>query len=95
MSLAPKHLANFPAAVPDSAGIPKSVRDEVVVAPYNDLEAVRAAFAAHGPSIAAIITEAAAPILGVLAPDLGFTTALAAIAHYTCALLLLDEGLTR
>ena len=25
MSLAPKHLANFPNAVPDSAGIPKSV----------------------------------------------------------------------
>ena len=31
MSLAPKRLANFPQPVPDSAGIPKSVRDEVLV----------------------------------------------------------------
>ena len=29
MSLAPEVLANFPQAVPDSAGIPESVRDEI------------------------------------------------------------------
>src|SRR5438876_1573254 len=36
MSLAPKRSGNFPAPVPDSAGIPKSVRDEVIIAPFND-----------------------------------------------------------
>src|SRR5581483_11065367 len=40
MSLAPKRQGNFPQPIPDSAGIPKSLRDEVLVAPYNDLETV-------------------------------------------------------
>ncbi|MBT6511344.1 MAG: aminotransferase class III-fold pyridoxal phosphate-dependent enzyme, partial [Rhodospirillaceae bacterium] len=41
MSLAPTTLANFPQAVPDSAGISEAVRDSVLVAPFNDAEFVR------------------------------------------------------
>jgi hypothetical protein len=33
MSLAPKRPGNFPRPTPDSAGIPKSVQDEMLVAP--------------------------------------------------------------
>ena len=40
MSLAPKRAGNFPQPIPDSAGIPKSLRDEMLVAPFNDLETV-------------------------------------------------------
>ena len=40
MSLAPKRSGNFPLPVPDSAGIPKSVRDDMIIAPFNDAEAV-------------------------------------------------------
>ena len=40
MSLAPKRPGNFPQPIPDSAGIPRSVRDEMLVAPFNDLEVV-------------------------------------------------------
>jgi glutamate-1-semialdehyde 2,1-aminomutase len=40
MSLAPTRQVNFPQAVPDSAGIPQSVRDEMLIAPFNDLAAV-------------------------------------------------------
>ena len=47
MSLAPKRLANFPIAVPDSAGIPAAVQHEVLVAPFNDLETARALIAAR------------------------------------------------
>src|SRR4029079_6317984 len=36
MSLAPKRPGNFPQGVPDSAGIPRSVQSEVIVAPFND-----------------------------------------------------------
>ena len=43
MSLAPKRSGNFPLPVPDSAGIPKSVRDDMIIAPFNDAEAVVAA----------------------------------------------------
>ncbi len=42
MSLAPERLANFPQAVPDSAGIPATIRDDVLVAPFNDIDTVRA-----------------------------------------------------
>ena len=37
--------------------------------PYNDLDAVRAAFAEHGDRIAAVIVEAAAANMGVVPPD--------------------------
>src|ERR1700692_1270830 len=40
MSLAPKRWGNFPMAVPDSAGIPKSVRDDMIIAPFNDTAVV-------------------------------------------------------
>src|SRR5579872_378573 len=40
MSLAPKRPGNFPRAVPDSPGIPQSVRDEMLIAPFNDVEVV-------------------------------------------------------
>ena len=33
MSLAPKRPGNFPRPIPDSAGIPKSLHDEMLVAP--------------------------------------------------------------
>jgi glutamate-1-semialdehyde 2,1-aminomutase len=64
------------------------------VLPYNDLDAVRVAFAEHGPDIAGIIVEAAAANMGVVPPDPGFNAALAAIAHENGALLILDEVLT-
>ena len=40
MSLAPKRPGNFPRPIPDSAGIPRSVEDEILVAPFNDIETV-------------------------------------------------------
>src|SRR6202521_4151960 len=47
MSLAPKRSGNFPQPVPDSAGIPRSVRDEIVIAPFNDAEAVEGLVREH------------------------------------------------
>src|SRR6266851_5547172 len=40
MSLAPKRPGNFPQPIPDSAGIPRRLRDEILVAPFNELEVV-------------------------------------------------------
>ena len=67
---------------------------QTLVLPYNDLDAVRAVFAEHGDRIAAVITEAAAANMGVVAPDAGFNAALVDIAHANGALLILDEVLT-
>ena len=37
MSLSPSSSVNFPQPVPDSAGIPQNVENDVLVAPFNDL----------------------------------------------------------
>ena len=51
MSLAPKRVANFPTAVPDSPGIPEAVRHEMLVAPFNDLATVSAMLREHADEI--------------------------------------------
>ena len=81
-------------ALPGSAGVPAAIAAQTMVLPYNDLDAVRQAFAEHGDRIAAVITEAAAANMGVVAPAPGFNAALCDIAHEHGALVILDEVLT-
>jgi len=81
-------------ALPGSAGVPAAIAAQTLVVPYNDLEALREVFATHGPNIAAVITEAAAANMGVVAPDEGFNAELVRIAHEHGALVILDEVLT-
>jgi glutamate-1-semialdehyde 2,1-aminomutase len=81
-------------ALPGSAGVTEATAAQTLVLPYNDLDAVRATFAAHGPRIAAVIVEAAAANMGVVPPERGFNRALSAIAREHGSLLILDEVLT-
>src|SRR5450432_2369928 len=57
MSLAPKNPGNFPRATPDSAGIPKSVADEMLVAAFNDLEMFESLIREHKDELAGVIVE--------------------------------------
>ncbi len=81
-------------ALPDSAGVTAATTAEVIVVPYNDIDSVRAAFAAHPGEIAAIITEAAAANMGVIPPEPGFNGSLAEVAHSGGALFISDEVMT-
>jgi glutamate-1-semialdehyde 2,1-aminomutase len=80
--------------IPGSPGVTAATAADTIVLPYNDLPAVEAAFAAEGDRIAAVITEAAAANMGVIAPRDGFNAALARLAHDHGALLIVDEVLT-
>ena len=90
MSLAPTHAVNFPQAVPDSAGIPASVRDEMLIAPFNDLAAVETLLLEHD-DIAAIIVE---PLQRIIPPQPGFLAGLRALCDAHHVLLIFDEIVT-
>ncbi len=81
-------------SMPGSAGVTAETAAQTLVLPYNDVDALTAAFEEHGDRIAAVITEAAAANMGVVPPVPGFTAALIEIAHRHGALVIFDEVLT-
>jgi glutamate-1-semialdehyde 2,1-aminomutase len=91
MSLAPKREGNFPRPIPDSAGIPSSVRDEVLVAPFNDLETVASLIREHKSELAGIIVE---PFQRLIAPKPGFLEGLRKLTRDNGLLLIFDEVVT-
>jgi glutamate-1-semialdehyde 2,1-aminomutase len=91
MSLAPKRQGNFPEPIPDSAGIPRSLRDEMLVAPYNDLEAVKSLVAQHKDELAGIIVE---PFQRLLPPKPGFLEGLRKVTEEAGIALIFDEVVT-
>ncbi|WP_193128070.1 glutamate-1-semialdehyde 2,1-aminomutase [Gulosibacter sediminis] len=81
-------------ALPGSAGVPEAIASQTIVVPYNDIEAVRAAFVEHEGRVAAVITEASPANMGVVPPLPGFNRSLAELCHEQGALLICDEVLT-
>ena len=90
MSLAPDALVNFPQAVPDSAGIPQSVADHMLIAPFNDLAGVEALLNEY-QNIAAIIVE---PLQRIIPPETGFLEGLRQLCTKHQVLLIFDEIVT-
>ena len=91
MSLAPKRSGNFPQPVPDSPGIPASVRDEVLVAPFNDIETVASLIREHKDELGGVIVE---PFQRLLPPAPGFLQALRKLTAEHGIPLIFDEVVT-
>ncbi|MBR0673021.1 aspartate aminotransferase family protein [Neoroseomonas soli] len=91
MSLAPRRLANFPEAVPDSPGIPDAVRAEVLVAPFNDIEAAVRLIEARAEEIGGVILE---PFQRLIPPAPGFLQAIRDVTARLGIPLIFDEVVT-
>ncbi len=79
---------------PDSAGVPRDFANQTIVLPYNDPEALEAAFAACGEQIAAIIVESYPANAGLVFPQPGYLDLLSSITKQHGALLIFDEVMT-
>ncbi len=79
---------------PDSAGVPAAFTQHTIVVPYNDPEAVRAAFAANRGKIAGVIVEPVPGNAGLYLPKPGFLEMLREITAGEGALLIFDEVMT-
>ncbi len=85
-------LATF--AVPGTPGVPAASTAATLVLPYNDPDALAAAFAEHGDEIACVITEAAPGNMGVVPPAPGFNRLLSQTCAAHGALFVSDEVMT-
>lgn len=57
---------------PDSAGVPKSIANEVITVPFNDIESYKAALDKWGSEIAAVLVEPIVGNFGIVEPEEGF-----------------------
>lgn len=84
-------VADFPEAVPNSAGIPSNVPQDVLIAPFNDLDKTAEIIRAHADELGCVIVE---PLCRTFVPMPGFLEGLRAITRELDIPLIFDEVVT-
>src|SRR5437870_4679437 len=79
---------------PDSAGVPAAFTQHTIVVPFNDVDAVKAAFNANKGQIAGIIVEPVPGNAGLYLPEPGYLEFLRKTTSEDGALLIFDEVMT-
>lgn len=79
---------------PDSAGVPKAFAKLTITVPFNNIPAVKAAFAANPGEIAAVILEPVPANAGLYLPEPGFLETLRTLCTESGSLLIFDEVMT-
>lgn len=90
-SWSPKQSPRYPNAYPESEGLNPGVVDDVLVVPFNDLDAVEDLFRRMPDDIAAVIVE---PVQRAIPPRPGFLEGLRDLTSRYGTLLVFDEILT-
>jgi glutamate-1-semialdehyde 2,1-aminomutase len=83
-----------PAQVPSSAGIPVNVFQNMVVAPFNDIDSTDALIKAHRDDLAAVIIEPVMTAAGVIPATSEYLAYLREITHRLGIVLIFDEVVT-
>ena len=80
--------------IPGSAGVPEEFVEFTLALPYNDRNAVEAAFAKFKDQIACVIVEPVVGNMGCVPPEHGYLEGLREITAREGALLIFDEVMT-
>jgi glutamate-1-semialdehyde 2,1-aminomutase len=80
--------------LPDSPGVPQALAALTLSVPFNDIDAVHAAFERHDDGIACVIVEPVVGNAGFILPDPDFLAQLRDITSMHGALLIFDEVMT-
>ena len=80
--------------VPSSPGVPAALAEHTLTLPYNDLGAVREAFAHLGGQVACIIVEPVAGNMNCIPPVPGFLEGLREVCDEYGSVLIFDEVMT-
>jgi len=80
--------------VPSSPGVPAGLAEHTITLPYNDADAVRAAFAELGEQIACVIVEPIAGNMNMVPPVPGFHDTLREECTKSGSILIFDEVMT-
>lgn len=81
-------------SIPGTPGVPAATVADTLLAPYNDLDAVKALFEAWPDQIAALFVEPVAGNMGLMLPQPGFLRGLRELCTKYGALLVFDEVIT-
>ncbi|MCF2944958.1 glutamate-1-semialdehyde 2,1-aminomutase [Paenibacillus tarimensis] len=77
--------------IPDSAGIPVSIAQEVITVPFNDLDGLKLALERYGEDVAAVMVEPIVGNFGMVMPKPGFLEGLCRMTRDAGALVIYDE----
>ena len=87
----PDNWGNAPRAVPFAAGTPQGVLDDVVVIPFNDVEAAERIIRANAAELAAVLIDPVPAMCGMIPASPEFLKMLRSVTRGIGALLIFDE----
>jgi glutamate-1-semialdehyde 2,1-aminomutase len=83
-----------PVPVPQGPGMPKGIEQQLIILPWNDIEALKDAIAREGKDIAAVLTEPVMCNTGCILPQPGYLEAMRELTAASGIVLIFDEVIT-